>query len=93
MIGEIDAMAVAWHACRNQLRGWLRPADHSGARFGGMRTNYSQLFGLCHPPAFISTYRHRDNWYDQTTTGIVCTSVASMRMQVAEPSESGAAIG
>ena len=44
MIGKIDAMATA---CRNQLRDRLRPADHSGGSCGGMRTNYSQLFGLC----------------------------------------------
>ena len=48
-IGEIDAMATA---CRNQLRDRLRSADHSGGACGGMRTNYSQLFGLCnHPPS------------------------------------------
>lgn len=45
MIGEIDA--IVWHACRNQLRHQLRPANHSGGACGGMRTNYSQPFGLC----------------------------------------------
>lgn len=52
MIGEIDTMATVWHACRNQLRDRLRPADHSGGACGGMRTIYSQPFDLCnHPPS------------------------------------------
>ena len=62
IIGEIDAMATVWHACRNQLRDRLRPANHSGGACGGMRTNYSQLFGLCnHPPSAAPITRESVN--------------------------------